>query len=150
MKKFLIAGFVFASIFSFAQTSKENKIKDLLNLMGVEKNMELAIDQMVIQYKELFPNVPNEYWNKLNEKKNMEDLIKRVIPIYSKHLEEKEVDDLITFYKSPTGKKLIEKLPTMLGESMKEGENWGREIGEKITEELNKENGYESPPPPMK
>ena len=110
----------------------------------------LGTPQMIIQYKELCPNVPHEYWNKLNENKNMEDLIKRVIPIYSKHLDEKEVDDLITFYKSPTGKKLIEKLPAVLDESMKEGENWGREIGKKITEELNKENGYESPPPPMK
>lgn len=150
MKKFLVAGFVFASVFSFAQTSKENKIKDLLNLMGVEKNMSVMLDQMIEQYKQVFPNVPNEYWSKMTEKKSVEDLKNLIVPIYSKNLEEKEIDDLIAFYKSPTGKKLIEKLPIIMNESMKVGEKWGKDLSSRITAELDKENVYSSPPPPMK
>jgi hypothetical protein len=38
--------------------------------------------------------------------------------IYDKYFEEKDIDDLITFYESPVGKKLIELTPEIQKEFM--------------------------------
>lgn len=149
MKKILVGGFILLSVFSFSQTTKENKIKDLLLLMGTEKNLEMTFSGMIAQYKEIYPDVPREYWDKVGEKRNLTNLVNLIVPIYSKHFEEKEIDDLLTFYKTPTGKKIIAKLPLIMNESMKEGEKWGRDLSEKIGKELEEKYQYSSPPPPM-
>lgn len=148
MKKTLIGGFIFLSVLSFAQTTKEDKIKNLLVVMGTERNLELMFNNMIVQYKSIYTNVPNEFWKKVGEKQNLTELINLIVPIYSKYLEEKEIDDLIAFYKTPTGKKIIEKLPLIMSDSMKEGEKWGKNIGEKVSKELSEKYNYASPPPP--
>jgi hypothetical protein len=45
-----------------------------------------------------------------------EDLIKWSTDVYAKHFTRKEIDDLAAFYRTPTGKKLSEKLPQITGE----------------------------------
>jgi hypothetical protein len=45
-----------------------------------------------------------------------EDLITWSTDIYLKHFTRKEIDDLAAFYRTPTGKKLAEKLPQITGE----------------------------------
>jgi hypothetical protein len=44
-----------------------------------------------------------------------------MIRMYSKYFTEAELTDLNTFYSSPTGKKLIEVLPKLMADGMKEG-----------------------------
>ena len=46
---------------------------------------------------------------------------------------------------------MIEKMPLILQESMSIGENWGRELAQKLERDISKskEKSYSSPPPPM-
>lgn len=136
MKKFLVAGFVFASVFSFAQTSKEKKVMELLEVMGTKKTMEGSLSTYIDFYKKSYPNIPSEFWNAIMNKKNVDDLLSRLIPIYSKNFEENEIDDLLKFYRTETGKKIIQKLPSIMKESMEAGQIWGRNLGEQIQKEL--------------
>ena len=41
-----------------------------------------------------------------------------VIPIYSKHFTESELRDMISFYRTPTGQKMIRTMPDVVVESM--------------------------------
>jgi len=45
-----------------------------------------------------------------------DDLIGWSADVYTKHFTRKEIDDLATFYKTPTGKKFAATLPTISGE----------------------------------
>jgi hypothetical protein len=45
-----------------------------------------------------------------------DDLLNWSADVYTKHFTRKEIDDLATFYKTPTGKKLSSLLPTLSGE----------------------------------
>ncbi|HEY7372104.1 MAG TPA: DUF2059 domain-containing protein [Polyangia bacterium] len=45
-----------------------------------------------------------------------DDLVSWSADVYSKHFNRKEIDDLATFYKTPTGKKMAAMLPTLSGE----------------------------------
>ena len=36
-----------------------------------------------------------------------------MIPLYDKHFTESEIQDLVTFYKSPTGQKMVAEMPSL-------------------------------------
>jgi hypothetical protein len=63
------------------------------------------------------------------------------VPIYDKYYTETDIDQLIEFYKSPVGKKMIEVQPQLTQESMLAGQTWGRQIAEKVMHRM-KEKGY--------
>jgi hypothetical protein len=64
-----------------------------------------------------------------------------VTPIYDKYYTEADIDQLITFYNSPIGKKSVELMPVIMQESMSVGQEWGKKIAEKIAKKL-KDKGY--------
>jgi len=48
----------------------------------------------------------------------MDAILDDMIPIYQKHLNQADVDAMIAFYSSPTGKKLMQQLPQITQEAM--------------------------------
>lgn len=148
MKKVIIVAFVGISFFSFAQNANK-KVSELLSVMGTRQNMVAVLDNMIDQYKSTYPNVPAEFWGKVVNDKNIDSLIEKLTPLYTKYYTEKEIEDLTAFYKSPTGKKMVETMPDLMKESMAIGQKWGTDLATEITQEIERENKYQSPPPPM-
>ena len=53
------------------------------------------------------------------ERINLGELIEEIIvPIYDKHFTESELQDLVTFYKSPTGQKMVAATPSLMVDTM--------------------------------
>ena len=73
--------------------------------------------------------------------KSMSDLVTMLTPVYQKHLTEKDLEEIISFYNTPVGKKLATSTPMITTESMQVGQKWGMEIGQKVVERM-KEKGY--------
>jgi uncharacterized protein len=48
----------------------------------------------------------------------MDAILDGMIPIYQKHLSQTDVDAMIVFYSSPTGKKLMQEMPAITQEAM--------------------------------
>jgi uncharacterized protein len=48
----------------------------------------------------------------------VDGMLSDMIPIYQKHLNQADVDAMIAFYSSPTGKKLMQQLPQITQEAM--------------------------------
>lgn len=61
-----------------------------------------------------------------------EDVLNEIIPIYDKHFTEKQIIELIKFYKSDIGKIYLENMGDITIESMKIGEKMGSIISERI------------------
>lgn len=143
--------FLSGGMFYFGQTTKEQKVVDLLQAMGTTQTMKTSYEFFMNRYKEQYPEIAEEFWQRAGKLVNYEDLIKRIIPVYMKNFSEKEIDDLLAFYQTTTGKAMIEKMPLILQESMSIGENWGRELAQKLERDISKskEKSYSSPPPPM-
>lgn len=72
---------------------------------------------------------------------NSDTLINLIIPIYDKYYTESEIKQLTEFYQSSLGKKVISTMPLVVKESMQAGQTWGKEIGEKVYNDL-KEKGF--------
>lgn len=143
--------FVLLLSFSFgvkAQTAKEKKVEELIQVMGTEKLMNDTFANMISYYKGAYSNVPNEFWDRILTKFDNKELVRLMIPIYSKHFSEEELTGLVSFYKSPVGQKLVEKLPLVMKDSMEAGKIWGEGLGNRIIQELENEKYLQSPPPP--
>jgi len=71
-----------------------------------------------------------------------DELVNEVTRIYATHYTEQELKDLLAFYKSPAGKKLIVEQPKIVDASLKFAQNWANglsdEVFAKMREELKK------------
>ena len=48
----------------------------------------------------------------------VDEMIEDMVPVYQKHLTKVNVDAMIAFYSSPTGKKLLRELPALMAEGV--------------------------------
>ncbi len=143
MKKYscvLICTFIVLSAFS-QSTAKNDRIRELMEVTGAVKLGVQLIDNMIATYKKDVPSVPAEFWDEFSKQINPNELTELVVPIYSKYFTDEEISQLIQFYKSPIGQKMVEKLPLVSQDSYQAGVNWGKQIGEKVVARL-KEKGY--------
>lgn len=146
MKKLvLIVAVAFITTQAFTQNSITptalGHAKELLNAMGTMKASKQIVETMVASYKQSIPGVPTEFWDEFRKEFTTDGLIDLLAPIYAKYYTDEELLQLIAFYKSPLGQKLTEKLPAISQESFVVGQEWGKKIGEKVTNQL-KEKGY--------
>ena len=152
MKKNILAiAFLVFGVFTNAQSSKDVKIAELLETMGSTHAMKTSFEYMINYYKQNNPQISSEYWDNSLKHVDYNELVQKLVPVYSKHFTEQEIVDLLKFYNTSTGKKMIEKTPTILEESMEIGRKWGIELAQKIEEEISvsTKSEYSSPPPPM-
>ncbi len=149
MKKILTFIFLSLSLIVFSQTKNE-KIRELL---VKTKSADMGIQMMTSffdQYKSIYPDIPNEFWEGVKKEVKAEELINLIIPIYDRNFTEADIDGLLDFYSSPIGAKFIEKTPVIFKESQEVGQIWGETIAKRVLSKLQDSSNYSSPPPPNK
>lgn len=124
--------------------SINDDIRELLAITNAEKLGDQMLEQIFDAYEHMMPYVPVEVWQKARREMRSGDMLELIIPIYAKHFGREDIRDLISFYKSPAGKKFIDKQEILMKESMAIGMAWGQEVSKKIESEL-KSKGYEIP-----
>lgn len=141
-KSLLVLSLCMLSFSANAQnTTKTEKIKQLLELTGSGKLGIQVMDQMINSFKKSHATVNQEFWDDFRKEINANDIQNIILPIYDKYYTESDIDQLIQFYNSPTGKKMIQNMPLVMQESIAAGQNWGKEIAQKVYSRL-KEKGY--------
>jgi len=129
----------------FAETKKTEDIRKLLKVSGILGQLDYMQDSLMNNVSMMvtgsFPKVPEAFWgdfNKLMGKKEMDDLVKRVIPVYEKHMSHETVKKLITMFETPFWNEWKEKMPQISSEAGVIGSEWGREItqSKKFNEKL--------------
>lgn len=144
MTKTLISSFflLLLSISIHAQESeKVSNIRKLLGLTGSGKLGVQVMENMLASYKSNLPNVDSTVWIEIRKDIKAEDLVNLIVPIYDRNFTDEEVRQLIEFYSSPVGKKILQKMPSIVQESMEAGRTWGKALGEKVVDRL-KQKGY--------
>ena len=114
---------------------------DIVKMQQLNGSADAMFSQIVMQFKSVKPGATDEQWTAV--KKDVFDvevaeLNKQLIPVYKKHFTQDEVQAIIAFYESPTGKKLAEKTPLIAGESMQSAQAWGMGLFGKIQAYLSK------------
>ena len=147
MKTFILTGLlILGTMLSFGQENSTYKssLKKLMQVSGAEVAYKGALNQMISMFKQQQSNVPNEFWDEFTaevNKDSFENLISLVLPIYQKHMTEQDLVGVIAFYETPLGKKFAEKTPLITQESMLAGQEWGKQVSQKVVDKL-KNKGY--------
>ena len=124
---------------------KPDKVKDIRRLLDLTGSGKLGVQvmgQMVTQFKTMLPKVPPKFWDDFMKQASPDELIDLIVPLYDKRLTHGEVKDVIKFYQTQAGKKLVSVLPELTAESMEVGKQWGMKLGMKVQQQL-KEKGYQ-------
>ncbi len=120
---------------------KKAAIKEMLQASGSAQMGELignaTAQQMIQFYKKTKPDMdPRAFEIMAEEIKGVfheEFIVKEsfypfVYPIFHKYYTMADLNDLIGFYKSPIGRKLVSVTPIITQESMKAGQEWAQDI----------------------
>jgi len=114
-----------------AESAKRESVEKLLELTDMDamvENIYAQMDQvfagmsqqMGVQPSEqaIFDDYTAKVTKAMKTEMSWQKMKGPVTDIYLKHFSEKEVADMLKFYESETGKSLVEKMPTVLSESM--------------------------------
>lgn len=136
--KILLVIFTFFAIQINAQSIDE-KIENILELDGTIGNIEKLITQTIENQKQSNFGVSDSYWEALEKKvrkKSLDEFILIVTPIYTQNYTESEIDNLLTFYNSETGKLITEKQPKILSQLNLPLMQWSQNLSSNVIEEI--------------
>jgi hypothetical protein len=86
--------------------------------------------------REEFPQIRGEEAEALAQKldeKELQGLIDKLVPVYEKHMTDKEVSEMLKFYETPIGQKVAHLLPQMREESRRIVQEWKLGLVKKVT-----------------
>jgi uncharacterized protein len=129
--------------------AKEADIRQLLQVTGMTAMVEKQMGQMADQVKPLLERslppgerrqeIVEAFTKKFLARAKSEDLIEQVIPVYAKYLTDDDVRDVIRFYGSPVGQRLLKVMPEMMKESGDVGQRWGEQVAREVLQEMAQE-----------
>ena len=126
----------------------ERDVRRLIELTGLVEKELASFDPLMESLKKQTPQVSDEVWAEIREEFrksfNREAIIKMYVPIYARHFSAVEVRQLIAFYASPVGKRLVAETPLIESEAFFKGMERGMSLGERLRELL-KSKGYKVP-----
>ncbi|HET8888159.1 MAG TPA: DUF2059 domain-containing protein [Candidatus Angelobacter sp.] len=119
-----------------ADAPTHDQIMKLVDLLQIRRNISLMMDGMKQAMKQgaeqsFRDRVPNPTPKQLEALNGMVDdmmadmpldeMVEAIVPIYRRHLSKTDVDEIIRFYSSAVGQKLLREQPQMIQEGMQAG-----------------------------
>lgn len=120
------------------------KVAVIRQLLRATHAVDLAVTAMETSLpaqRAANPRIPAIFWDRFmtSVHDHAQDLEEVLVGIYDRHFTTEEVRQLLGFYQTPVGRKLLEAQPTIFRESMLAGQEWGQRIGFQVAQQLEKE-----------
>ena len=97
-------------------------LKKVLAVMSQARHQMLH--EQYLQHKD---DLPTDYESKMTARMDQmldnmpwDEITQAMVPAYEKHFTKGDIDNLIAFYATPTGQKLLRELPTIMAEAMQD------------------------------
>jgi uncharacterized protein len=130
-KVLLLSLLIFSTNLYAAQTTKQQKIDELVEVM----DMDAMVDSMYSQVEGMMQNMsvqmgvkPDEkpifdkYYADMTEvlktKMNWQKMQPMMVNLYDKQFSEQEISDMLDFYKTESGQAILKKMPQVMQASM--------------------------------
>jgi hypothetical protein len=122
--------------------------RQIITLKGGENIFNTLIPGVIEQSKSMFeqqnPNLGNPLRDvaaKLRTElaSRQAELNTEVAKVYASRFTEKEIKDLLAFYQSPLGRKLIAEEPRALDQSMSYAQDWARRLSDEVVTKMRAE-----------
>ena len=138
MKKLFAAATLGATLlFSQVTFAAPASAESVNLLLEKTKAASMGVDMMMEMVNDLSQaGAPPEFLQAVKDEIHPADLQALLVPIYQKHFTEEDIQEILKFYDSEVGQKMVDKMPDIMKDSMKEGEKWGEAIGERVVEKM--------------
>jgi hypothetical protein len=100
-----------------------------------------TIETIVRQVRPDLPNVPAAFWQEFINNTDPRGLFDDLAPVYEKHFTPGELTELIKFYESPVGQKLVQIQPQLNRDALRAGQVYGTKVTQELMRQL-KEKKY--------
>jgi hypothetical protein len=84
------------------------------------------------------PQIPAAFWDRflgaVRERRG--ELESLIVPIYDRHFTTDELRQLLAFYRSPIGQKMLTEQPAIARDAMDAGRVWGQQLGMEIGQQM--------------
>lgn len=144
-KVLLLSLLIFSSSLYAEQNTKQQKIDELISVMNldsmvdsmygqVEGMMKGMSDQMGVKPSEqaIFDKYYGDMTTVLKTEMSWAKMQPMIVNVYDKHFSEQEIADMLAFYKTDTGQKILEKMPVVMQESMQMSQSLMKDAMPKI------------------
>ncbi len=121
---FLIMNMLLSSLAVAGEDTHRQAAEKLLYTAGMEKALEQSIEQMLniqLQQKPSLAPYKEIMLRFLKKHMGFESLKEDIVAIYIEEFTEKELNEIIAFYETPTGRKTIEKMPKLMAKGAQLG-----------------------------
>jgi uncharacterized protein len=126
---------------SFNTPRDSAKVAAIREMLALTHASDLAIKAMETSLpaqRAANPMIPAVFWDRFltqakSRRRELDDLI---IVVYDRHFTTSELRQLIAFYKTPIGRKLLDEQPAIAQESIIAGQAWGQKIGMEVGQQL--------------
>ena len=142
---FIILLLISSTSFAQADSAKVKDIKKLLEVSGTVKMVKTIMTQYIGMMKTnpAYKDVPDSYFDKVLAIIDYDEFVALYVPVYDKHFTHSEIKEIIAYQQSPVGKKVVEKQPLIMTESMQIGQAFGEKLGMKVYQILQEEKAKE-------
>jgi uncharacterized protein len=111
-----------ADVERYFQIAKSHDTMQKL-MKTMSNSMQEMFHQQYLQHKD---ELPADYESKIATDLNgmftnmpMDEILQAMVPAYQKHLTKGDIDNLIAFYSTPTGQKLLSEMPAIMADAMR-------------------------------
>lgn len=147
MKKGIILCFFLIGINAFSQ-SNEAKLRELITLTRSDRMLSAGFQQFMDHYNNMYKDLPDNFWDEFKKDMSTDKIFALYIPVYKKYFTDADVDELIKFYKTPAGQKMIENMTNLMKDSIELGTSYAEALDKRVRDKLNKHYNFQNPPPP--
>jgi hypothetical protein len=103
--------------------------RELLELMNYKSIEQNNWSQMIAMNKQAAPFIPSDVWTDVQTNINGIDYPTLMQPIYAKYLSQEDAAKALEFYRTAAGKRVLQSMPPVLGESVAAAQQKGRQVG---------------------
>lgn len=96
-----------------------------------------VIEQARLFFVQQDPTMTNDATEVANQLRKdyeprLQEVYSKVVEIYASHFTEQELKDILAFYSSPAGKKLLVEQPKVVDESLKFAQEWSATLSDEV------------------
>jgi hypothetical protein len=124
--------------------AKAAEIKKMLKITGMNRALNLMMEQMFDAFKKHNPTVSPKTWERLQANMNVNELIENIIPLYDKYYSLADLKAANAFYGSPAGQHILSNMPQLMYETRQVGQAWGRKTAQQVEEQIQAEHAAPS------
>ena len=148
-RRFAVLLFASLSVVSVAQTATQSgaaaaapapahpataeQVREYFQLVHLDKTVHGAMEQMLKASRATAPPyLPDSVWEDMSKTFASYDLLSEMVPIYQRHISREDMDAILAFYRTESGRRLLEAQPAMVAEAQATFPAVGRKLGQEV------------------